>query len=316
MKKFRKLIPALALLLVSAVLMSTASYAWFSMNNTVTVTGMEVKTRVSSNLMIATDTEGATAKKGDSEFKSSIEQVVKGILEPVSTANAKTFFYTTDAIASGERANSSATMFTYVPGATPSDGTKFTDKFSEIYGVTKSSATAEYGEKAVAYVDYVFQLKATNTTAAPQYIIVNKLDLTYHKAASEVDNNTAYRVAFFIEDITSAATSAASLGDVNSQYKVTSSANFKNEVISAADPSTATAPYLTSAQSLATVPNDTTAHYFKVTVRMWLEGQDTTCNNTTFMTLSGDWNLDIELSLVEEAAKTSGVYEVTMKTAA
>ena len=40
MKNTRKLIPAVVMLLVSAVLMSTASFAWFSMNKQVTATGM------------------------------------------------------------------------------------------------------------------------------------------------------------------------------------------------------------------------------------------------------------------------------------
>ena len=42
MKLTRKLIPAFVMLLVSAVLMSTASFAWFSMNETVEATGMKV----------------------------------------------------------------------------------------------------------------------------------------------------------------------------------------------------------------------------------------------------------------------------------
>ncbi len=42
MKKMRKLIPAIAMLLISAVMMSTASYAWFSMNKNVTANGMSV----------------------------------------------------------------------------------------------------------------------------------------------------------------------------------------------------------------------------------------------------------------------------------
>lgn len=42
MKATRKLIPALAMLLVSAVMMSTASFAWFSMNKDVDVTGMNI----------------------------------------------------------------------------------------------------------------------------------------------------------------------------------------------------------------------------------------------------------------------------------
>ncbi len=42
MKKFRKLVPALCMLLISAVLLGTSTFAWFSMNTTVTATGMQV----------------------------------------------------------------------------------------------------------------------------------------------------------------------------------------------------------------------------------------------------------------------------------
>ena len=39
-KSTRKLIPAFAMLLISAVMLSTASYAWFATNNTVRASGM------------------------------------------------------------------------------------------------------------------------------------------------------------------------------------------------------------------------------------------------------------------------------------
>lgn len=42
MKKFRKLIPALCMLLVSALFVGTSTYAWFSMNKEVTATNMSV----------------------------------------------------------------------------------------------------------------------------------------------------------------------------------------------------------------------------------------------------------------------------------
>lgn len=42
MKKFRKLIPALCMLLVSALFVGTSTYAWFSMNTSVSATNMQV----------------------------------------------------------------------------------------------------------------------------------------------------------------------------------------------------------------------------------------------------------------------------------
>ncbi|MBO4468359.1 MAG: hypothetical protein J5766_03570, partial [Clostridia bacterium] len=40
--KMKKLIPALCMLLVSAILLGTSTYAWFSMSTEVSATGMEV----------------------------------------------------------------------------------------------------------------------------------------------------------------------------------------------------------------------------------------------------------------------------------
>lgn len=51
MKKFKKLIPALCMLLISAVLMGTSTYAWFSMNTKVTATGMEVHAKSDSQFL-------------------------------------------------------------------------------------------------------------------------------------------------------------------------------------------------------------------------------------------------------------------------
>ena len=301
MKKFRKLIPALALLLVSAVLMSTASYAWFSMNNKVTVTGMEVKTQVSSNLLIAEDELTSTSLKSDENFKTEITETVKGILEPVSTADAKAFYYTVDAKADGSK-NQSTASSAYLPyssSAVASDATTYKDKFSEVYGVTRSSATAEYNEMAVPYVDYVFQLKATNTSNATQSIVVEQLNLKYNGSA-DASVSKAHRVCFFVADITP--TNAVTGGPAGSSatYTVASSANFENAVISGPTSSSATA-YVSAKQALVEVAAGTTK-YYKVVVRMWLEGQDTTCNNGTFMQLNDKWELGIKLALVDNTS--------------
>ena len=64
MKKLnRKLIPAFAMLLLSAVLMSTASFAWFSSNGKVTASGLAVSATAPAALWISADnsTFGTTA---------------------------------------------------------------------------------------------------------------------------------------------------------------------------------------------------------------------------------------------------------------
>lgn len=68
MKKFKKLIPALCMLLISAVLMGTSTYAWFSMNKTVTAEGLEVSAKSEQTyLLISSDKKTAAeiqAQKG------------------------------------------------------------------------------------------------------------------------------------------------------------------------------------------------------------------------------------------------------------
>lgn len=55
MKLTRKLIPAFAMLLIAAVMMSTASFAWFSIRTDVTATGMSVTAIVPASLEISAD---------------------------------------------------------------------------------------------------------------------------------------------------------------------------------------------------------------------------------------------------------------------
>lgn len=69
MKKFKKLIPALCMLLVSAVMLGSSTYAWFSMNNKVTATGMSVTAVANTQfLVIAQNEAGLTNNATQIEF--------------------------------------------------------------------------------------------------------------------------------------------------------------------------------------------------------------------------------------------------------
>ena len=57
MKKFRKLIPALCMLLVSALFVGTSTYAWFSMNTTVTAANMQITAKSDTTYLLISDDE-------------------------------------------------------------------------------------------------------------------------------------------------------------------------------------------------------------------------------------------------------------------
>lgn len=67
MTKFKKIIPALCMLLISAVLMGTSTYAWFSMNTTVSAKGMQVKAKAESKFLQIVN--------ADTDFSDTIAQI-------------------------------------------------------------------------------------------------------------------------------------------------------------------------------------------------------------------------------------------------
>lgn len=56
MKKFKKVVPALCALLVSAVMLGSSTYAWFSMNTRVTAQGMQVTAQSNSTYLVVSST--------------------------------------------------------------------------------------------------------------------------------------------------------------------------------------------------------------------------------------------------------------------
>lgn len=80
MRKFKKLIPAFAMLLVSAIMLGSSTFAWFSMNNKVTAGGMEVTARSNAQyLVISKSTDFANSPKSITFTKNrTVETTISG----------------------------------------------------------------------------------------------------------------------------------------------------------------------------------------------------------------------------------------------
>ena len=282
------------------------------MNKYVTVTGMEVKTTVSSNLLISHDTLSNTAKNDEDKFVTEDSTSVRAWLQPVSsnTAASTNFWYTLDAAANGEILSGK----TYVDYDNTSTGglsavseSTYGNKFSKDYGVLKTTVNnfvtdenSAYRDKAVGYVDYVFQLKATNTSDAAESIYLTQLDLTYDGAT---DGNKAFRAAVFANELSG--TFAADITETNTNFKgiyAPASANNQTpgEGVSAANATAEIANFKNGGSSTATELGTISAgatKYYKVVVRLWIEGEDTTCTSETFANLTEKWALDMRLDL-------------------
>lgn len=90
--KFKRLIPALAMLLVSAILLGTSTFAWFSMNTQVSATNMQVKA-VSDQGLLINEVATATDAGWDNEATNTYGDGVAPIqLHATSTANTKAWY--------------------------------------------------------------------------------------------------------------------------------------------------------------------------------------------------------------------------------
>jgi hypothetical protein len=200
--------------------------------------------------------------------------------------------------------------------------------FNTAYGNTTNyavDADTAY-DNAYGYVDYVFYLKATGD-ATDQYVKMTKCNMLYQGAAitnpafgtgdpvvgTNVDK--AWRAAVFASEITGdtgvVAASNATSGNLKAILTLSGAANQSdasgsNYAVSGANaaPTAMSLGYNTwsdsTNSSIAEVANGVTK-YFKVTVRVWLEGEDTTCTSKTYAQLTNAWSLDCEFSLLNSA---------------
>lgn len=301
-KTSKKIVAAFAMFALSASMLGTATYAWFTMNKEVTVTGMEVRTQVGDNLLVAQDELSSVAKKADSYFKATDIDIMHALLEPVSTVDGEAYWYT-DTYNVGGNGDALTDIYTQynedtaLPnnlGGRTNFKTNYDDAFQTNYGITGAVTTANV---AYGYIDYVFQLKANNTSGSAQNVVVKSINLTSGKAG-ETDSLHAFRAAIFSQDITSTAPTANAVGNLvtilsNEGAKTGNSYFTTKSAISTNGAPTTVSNYNENAVIGSATANSTT--YFKVVVRLWLEGEDTNCNNTVFNTLTDNWALSLDI---------------------
>lgn len=293
MKKSKILIPALGILVLSTAASITGTVAWFSVNNSVTVDGMAVTTQVSGNLQIAKVNQeanfGSKATMGTDA----------SLLEPTSTVDALSYFYTTDAKADGSKEHglTGEGAIAYKAYANTSAGNA---TFNEDYKTTD----------AVGYIDYAFYLKAVNPSDADNVIRMTKCNLLYNGAAI---TEKAWRVAVFSQDAqknTEQSTAVAS-GDLVTILTPASAAYFDNTAVSSTTAKTAVSAKKDQPALVLEDIDNSDPFYCKITVRVWLEGEDTTCNNETYAKLTENWSLDLEFQLVDPNATPAPAAAVT-----
>lgn len=259
MKKFRKLIPALCMLLVSALFVGTSTYAWFSMNKAVSAANMQIKAQVNTQLMIKGSAAGA-------EYKSAID-FVDANDSAVSAKNALTTVPATSY--KGRNEAGSAALIKDANGwkkiATKHDLVKDDGTISGgAQDSTWDTAIADMFEKATAGTDYIkddFTLKLVGeykTGSSVKYTLKATTTLGENQA-NPADIYKAIHVAVVATYGESTYLKEIDLGDA------TVAVEGKNATLSLED----------AAFDAFTAANQ--EHSYSVYI--WYDGEDAQCNN-------------------------------------
>jgi hypothetical protein len=293
----KKIIPAAGMLAVSAMMLATSTYAWFTMNKEVTVTGMEVKTKVGDSLLIANSTAG-TAHAAENTFGKGTNFAIQGMLQPVSTISGAndSFFYTYDAKADGSKATDTAQS-------------EYTAVSSSGENAGKVSIDGGTNYDYVAYVDYVVELKAINSDSAnAKQLRLTDLNLLYDGV---VLTDHAYRIAIFEQDNTGTVLAPAytAIGDNAAANKIFAYTGYDYFGTDATAEGVATAttkgtinPSVNAAGGWTKNIAASTTDYTKLTFRLWLEGEDTDCYSSKFLALTKEWTLDLKFELADSTS--------------
>ena len=301
------------------------------MNKEVTVTGMQVRTKVGSNLMIAADSynPATTNDNLDAKYRTDIAQIRKCLLEPSSTINGVNYFYTVDASADGQKLADKNWVAYNENAATAVENSvagkmNYDSAFNLAYTLGSTNgvftganiqmddtATPVVDGAGYGYVDYVFYIKATSD-AAGQKIVMTKCNLKHNGAALGMSDEAtsaaivdkAWRVALLSQTATSATdvTTAPAASDL---VTILAPDGSENWVANSGVKDATTTDVLTKS-GIATTPDKAVVGtiaaagatgYYRVTVRLWLEGEDKTCNSATYAKLTTNYALDLEFKL-------------------
>lgn len=287
----KKLIPAVAMLTTSAVMLSTATYAWFTMSREVEVTGIKLTATTPQTIEVSLGNgTGGTVEAPTNETKDNdlwMNSVATGSvydtfgkLIPASSVDCNTLYYTTNAIALGKDVQFD------------NENSPFKSAMDKLVTAVASNKSAVNGDLSASdddgyYLDIPVWFRTTSTDAVTlglEVEIKNSSDddtksvlykaarvaiLPETKSAQKVFSETG---AKYYKDgkavATAGATLAASYGDV-----------------SAATEATVTGGKVTNPDAttqVATVTASTGTGYggaVKYYIRVWLEGEDEACWN-------------------------------------
>jgi len=321
-KTNKKVASALAMLMLSAAMLGTSTYAWFTMNKTVTVTGMKVKAQAEAGLLI---NEVKTA--GDDYWDESATALSAPgtALVPTSTTNATKWFHANSRIASDEAGASSgaasgnlagyydelsltADTTALVEGA---EGTRHAE-YSIMY--SNNNGTAGYQANTTDnayYVMYKYYMRVSKDsgltglakTSGAQNVAIKSVDVTLPSTQGSENLNKALRVGvklggkmyIYAPVYGSGSTSTAyyattAIDNTTGAGGVITAQDVTNQQVNAFATDTVAYTALTSLPGL-------TGDGTEVDVYVWFEGEDENCKTENITDTLDDIEVSVKFAL-------------------
>ena len=313
MKKFMKLIPALAMLLIATTLVSTATFAWFSMNTTVSATNMQVKAVAAKGLLI-NEVATYSDRNWDEEATAAQTATTAVSLYPSSTADGSVWYHAASKKSNDEAGATSGLKSPNLIGdyenlASRNNGSGLVN----ITAMTVATATAgseaareTKGDTATSeagyYVHYTYYLKSAGagitlgTAENDMNVKIKKVEATATAAAG---NTTPADSA----DLDKALRVGIKLNNEFYIYAPFTGFTATYYVAAGATATTAKAGTAGSITDLGTLPS-TGTNGTAVDVYIWYEGEDVNCmtDNATAIALDSiDVSIDFALEAVTQA---------------
>lgn len=322
----RKLLPAVAMLAVSAVSLSSATYAWFTMNKEVSVKSMQVKAKAEGGLLI---NEIAAWDDTSWDDEATANSLPGTALIPTSTTNGVKWFHANSKKANDEAgatlntADKNLTSAGYeelslTPKTTAaSTGTQAENSIYYVDGNSDSDYTDNSTDKAY-YVMYKYYLKASNDSgltlsrdANAQNVAISEVKATLPASAKSADLDKALRVGIKMGGKMYIYAPVYGTGSTSDAYYACTSV--KNTPASGETPAsqsitnTEVLPFATNAKTytaLTTLPGikgyasgDNAGKGEEVDIYIWFEGEDDYCQSDKITDSLDDIVVDVKFSL-------------------
>jgi hypothetical protein len=262
----KKLIPAAGMLAVSAMMLATSTYAWFSMNTQVTATGMQVKAQAEGGIVISNES-GSDWKASTTASHNSVAE-----LAPISTANFTNWYHAKSDDANSAKAGQAASNYSnYSSTMKVADGIGYNDV---------NSNNEKDNDEIAHYLLNKFYIKSSAEEIKNATLKINKVTATGASTSGELDKSLRIGINIGGTNYIYAPVDGATLS-----YTVAGTTN------TTATSSSGTGIVNTPASGVAKIPDNAAVinqsadkKAIEVLVYIYFEGEDLNCKSNNITT--------------------------------